>query len=41
MIQNAVDGQRHYDLEKAVKANLLRQQSGGAGAFAGQGSNRK
>jgi hypothetical protein len=27
MIENAVNGQRHYDLEKAVKANLLRQQA--------------
>jgi hypothetical protein len=27
MIENAVNGQRHYDLEQAVKANLLRQQA--------------
>jgi hypothetical protein len=41
MVSNAVNGQRHYDLEKAVKANLLRQKARDAGAFAGEGPNRK
>jgi hypothetical protein len=41
MVLNAVNGQRHYNLQQAVKDNLLRQQVRDAGGFAGQGPNRK
>jgi len=41
MVLNAMNGQRHYDLSKAVEANLLRQKARDAGAFAGEGPNRK